>query len=178
VVSLASVDLGQGLKTVMRQICAETLGVPPETVIIDTGDTDTGPHDMGTFASRATHRVGNAIIMAAKEAREAPMSVAADELEVSADDLVTDGKGNIHVDGVPGKKVSVIDTALAAHFKHGKTIAGRGMFLPTRSYPDPKTGKMSPANTYAHACTVAEVEVDTETGEVAVLSLKSAYEVG
>ena len=50
--------------------------------------------------------------------------------------------------------------------------------MQTRSYPDPETGKMTPATTYAHACTVAEVEVDTETGEVAVLSLKSAYEIG
>jgi CO/xanthine dehydrogenase Mo-binding subunit len=178
VVSLAAVDLGQGLKTVMTQICAETLGVPPENVIIETGDTDTGPHDMGTFASRATHRVGNAIIMAAKEAREALMQVAAEELEAGPEDLVADGKGNIHVVGVPGKSVSLVDVALAAHFKHGRTIAGRGMFLPSRSFPDPKTGKMSPATTYAHACTVAEVEVDTETGEVTVLSLKSAYEIG
>ena len=52
------------------------------------------------------------------------------------------------------------------------------MFLLQRSYPEPETGKMAPATCYAHACTVAEVEVDTETGEVAVLSLKSAYEVG
>src|SRR6201999_3887912 len=69
VITLSSVDLGQGLKTVMAQIGAETLGVPFETVRVDTGDTDTGPHCMGTFASRATHRAGNAIIQAADEAR-------------------------------------------------------------------------------------------------------------
>jgi CO/xanthine dehydrogenase Mo-binding subunit len=178
VVTLSSVDLGQGLKTVMAQIAAEAIGVPVDTIIIDTADTDTGPHDMGTFASRSTHRTGNAIVMAAKEAREVLLAVAAEELEVGAADLVTDGKGNIHVVGVEGKSISVIATALAAHFKHGRTVAGRGMYLPTRSYPDPTTGKMTPANTYAHACTIAEVEVDTETGEVAVLSLKSAYEIG
>jgi CO/xanthine dehydrogenase Mo-binding subunit len=177
VVSLSSVDLGQGLKTVMTQIAAETIGVPPDMVIIDTADTDTGPHCMGTFASRGTHRVGNAIVMAAKEARAVLMSVAADELEVSADDLVTDGKGNILVAGTD-RKISVVETALAAHFKRGKTVSGRGIFLAERSYPDPETGKMRPATTYAHACTVAEVEVDTETGEVEVLTLKSAYEVG
>ena len=49
--TLSSVDLGQGLKTVMAQICAETIGVPTENVIVDTADTDTGPHCMGTFAS-------------------------------------------------------------------------------------------------------------------------------
>ena len=147
-------------------------------VIIDTADTDTGPHCMGTFASRGTHRIGNAIIMAAKEARNVLLEVAGDELEVGADDLETDGKGTIRVKGVPTKSISVIETALAAHFKHGRTVSGRGMFLRKRSYPEPETGRMSPADAYAHACTVAEVEVDTETGEVAVLSLKSAYEVG
>lgn len=178
VVSLSSADLGQGLRTVMTQICAETIGVPPEMVIIDTADTDTGPHCMGTFASRGTHRIGNAIIMAAKEARQVLMDVAADELEVSAADLETDGKGAIHVKGVPSKSIPVFEVALAAHFKHGKTVSGRGIFMQTRSFPDPETGKMIPATTYAHACTIAEVEVDTETGEVDVVSLKSAYEIG
>ena len=103
VVTLSSVDLGQGLKTVMTQICAETIGVPVDTVIIDTADTDTGPHCMGTFASRGTHRIGNAIIMAAKEARAVLLEVAADELEVDASDLDTDGKGNIHVEGRAGE---------------------------------------------------------------------------
>ncbi|MGH7082423.1 MAG: molybdopterin cofactor-binding domain-containing protein, partial [Acetobacteraceae bacterium] len=107
VVTLSSVDLGQGLRTIMTQIAAEVLGVPPETVIIDTADTDTGPHCMGTFASRATHRIGNAIIMAAGEARKALLEVAGEELEVAADDLEPDGRGNIALKGVPGKAISV-----------------------------------------------------------------------
>ncbi|WP_205857400.1 molybdopterin cofactor-binding domain-containing protein, partial [Phytoactinopolyspora endophytica] len=64
VISLSSVDLGQGLKTIAAQCAAETLGMPMEDIIVDTADTDTGPHCMGTFASRGTHRVGNAVIMA------------------------------------------------------------------------------------------------------------------
>ena len=71
VITLSSVDLGQGIKTVGAQIAAETLGVPYDSVIIDTADTDTGPHCMGTFASRGTHRIGNAIMMASREARGA-----------------------------------------------------------------------------------------------------------
>ena len=69
VITLSSVDLGQGLKTVLAQIGAEALGVPFDMVRVDTGDTDTGPHCMGTFASRATHRAGNAIMRAADEAQ-------------------------------------------------------------------------------------------------------------
>ena len=167
-VTLSSVDLGQGLKQVMAQICAETIGVPTEQVIIDTADTDTGPHCMGTFASRGTHRIGNAVIQAAKEARQVMLEVAAEELEVNADDLDTDGKGNIHVKGAPQKSISIFDTALSAHFKRGRSISGRGMFLVPRSYPETETGAMKPSTCYAHACTVAEVDVDDETGEVTV----------
>ena len=178
VISLSSTDLGQGLKTVLAQIGAETLGVPFENVLIDTADSDTGPHCMGTFASRATHRAGNAIIMAAKEARKVMLEVAADELEANPADLDTDGQGNIFVKGSPDRKISIIDVALAAHFKYGRTISGRGMYMKPKSPVDPETGAMDPDSTEAHACTVAEVEVDTETGEVTVLSIKSAYEVG
>ncbi len=178
VISLSSTDLGQGLKTVIAQIGAETLGVPFENVMIDTADTDTGPHCMGTFASRATHRVGNAVMQAAQEARKVMLEVAADELEVSPDDLETDGTGFIRVKGSPDRKIFIVDLALAAHFKYARTISGRGMWMKPKSPVDPDTGKMDPDSTEAHACTVAEVEVDTETGEVTVLSLKSAYEVG
>ena len=178
VISLSSTDLGQGLKTVIAQIGAEVLGVPFENVMIDTADTDTGPHCMGTFASRATHRVGNAVIQAAEEARQIMFEIASDEMEVSPEDLETDGEGNIRVKGSPDRSINIVDLALAAHFKYGRTIAGRGMYMKPKSDVDPETGKMDPDSTEAHACTIAEVEVDTETGEVTVLSLKSAYEIG
>jgi len=178
VITLACCDLGQGLKTVLAQIGAETLGVPFENVLVDTGDTDTGPHDMGQFASRTTHRSGNAIMMAAKEARKTLMEIAADELEANPDDLDTDGKGSILVKGSPDRSINLVDLALAAHFKHGKTVAGRGIYFKPNLGVDPETGKMDPDSTEAHACVVAEVEVDTETGVVDVLDLKCAYELG
>lgn len=177
-VTLSSVDLGQGLRQVIAQICAETIGVPTEWVTVDTADTDTGPHCMGTFASRGTHRVGNAVIRAAQEARQVMLEVAAEELEADAADLETDGKGNIHVKGAPSLSISIFETALAAHFKYGRSISGRGMFLVPRSYPEMETGAMKPSTCYAHACTVAEVQVDDETGEVRVLSIKNVFEIG
>jgi CO/xanthine dehydrogenase Mo-binding subunit len=178
IISLSSTDLGQGLKTVIAQIAAETLGVPFANVMVNTADTDTGPHCMGTFASRATHRVGNAVIEAAEEARKVMLEVAADELEANPDDLETDGTGLIRVKGQPDRAIHLIDLALAAHFKHARTISGRGMYMKPKSDVDPITGAMDPDSTEAHACVIAEVEVDTETGEVDVLSLKCAYEIG
>ena len=178
IISLSSVDLGQGIKTVGAQIAAESLGVPVDLVRVDLGDTDTGPHCMGTFASRLTHRAGNAIIMAAREARNVMLEVAAEELEVAPEDLETDGVGNVRVMGAPQRSISVMDVALAAHFKQGRTISGRGIYLKPKSTPDPETGEMDPDSGHAHACTVAEVEVDTETGVVRVTRLVSSDEVG
>ena len=82
------------------------------------------------------------------------------------------------VKGAPQKSISIFDTALSAHFKRGRSISGRGMFLIPRSYPETETGAMKPSTCYAHACTVAEVEVDDETGEVTVLSVKNVFEIG
>ena len=178
VVTLSSVDLGQGLKTVIAQCAAETLGLPLENILIDTADTDTGPHCMGTFASRGTHRVGNAVNMAAREAREVMLEAAAEELEVDAADLETDGTGFIKLKGSEEKKIHVVDLALAAHFKQGRTISGRGIFLKPKSEPVPEPGEMDPDSCQAHACTVAEVEVDDETGEVRVTKLTNVYEMG
>jgi CO/xanthine dehydrogenase Mo-binding subunit len=177
-VSLSSVDLGQGLKTVVAQIAAETLGVAYDQIVIDTADTDTGPHCMGTFASRGTHRVGNAVKMAAAEARDAVLQLASEELEVSVEDLVLDGRGNVEVAGSPTKRLGIADLASRAQFQYGRTISGRGAYMKPKSDVDPETGAMDPDSTQAWACTVAEVEVDTETGEIAVLSIRSAYEVG
>ena len=178
VISLSSVDLGQGLKTVVAQCAAETLGLPFENVLVDTADTDTGPHCMGTFASRGTHRVGNAVIMAAAEARAVMLDVAAEELEVDVADLETDGSGFVKLKGSELKKIHITDLAMAAHFKHGRTISGRGVFMKEKSEVVPETGEMDPDSCHAHACTVAEVEVDDETGVVEVLRMYSVYEIG
>ncbi len=177
-VALSSIDLGQGMKSVTRQIAAETLGIPVEDVYVDTADSDTGPHCMGSFASRGTHRVGNAVIAAATEARAVMMEAAAEELEVNADDLVTDGKGNIHVKGAPSRSITTAAACSAAQFKQGKTVSGRGIFLIPLSDVDPDTGEMTPVSCFAHAAMVVDVDVDDETGEVAVVEMNSAYELG
>ncbi len=177
-VALSSIDLGQGMKSVTRQIAAETLGIPVADVYVDTADSDTGPHCMGSFASRGTHRVGNAVIQAAQEARAVMLEAAAEELEVDPADLMTDGKGNIHVKGAPSRAITTSAACMSAQFKQGKTVSGRGIFLIPLSDVDPETGEMTPVSCFAHAAMIVEVEVDDETGEVRVIELNSAYEVG
>ncbi|MEM8659192.1 MAG: molybdopterin cofactor-binding domain-containing protein, partial [Pseudomonadota bacterium] len=112
------------------------------------------------------------------EARAQMLEAASEELEVDPKDLDTDGQGNIHVKGAPGRTITVADTAIAAQFKQGRTLSGRGIFLIPPSDVDPDTGEMTPVSTFAHAALVVDLEVDDETGEVTVTQINSAYEVG
>jgi CO/xanthine dehydrogenase Mo-binding subunit len=106
------------------------------------------------------------------------LEAAAEELEVNAADLETDGKGNIHVKGAPSRSITTAEACGAAQFKQGKTVSGRGIFLIPMSDVDPDTGEMTPVSCFAHAALVVEIEVDDETGEIEVLEMNSAYEVG
>ena len=66
------------------------------------------------------------------------MEVAGKELEVAPADLETDGRGRVLVKGAPERGIDVTNVALAAHFKYGKTISGRGMFLKPKSRARPR----------------------------------------
>ena len=151
-VALSSIDLGQGMKSVTRQICAETLGVPVEDVYVDTADFDTGPHCMGSFASRGTHRVGNAVMAAAREARAVMMEAAAEELEVDPADLETDGQRLDHRQGrAASRDFGPRCRDRGASSDRARRFPARGIFLVPLSEVDPETGEMSPATCYAHA---------------------------
>ena len=164
-VALSAIDLGQGMKSVTRQIAAETLGVPVEDVYVDTADSDTGPHDMGSFASRGTHRMGNAVIRASLEAR----SVIAGSRRRG-----TRGRRRRPRHGRPGQHPrqgappGVRSPRWRRHRRRSSSRAapspGRGIFLIPLSEVDPDTGEMSPVTTFAHAAMLVEVEVDDETG--------------
>lgn len=177
VVLVASIELGQGIRTALAQIAAEAIGARAEDVDVRFGDTDAAPHDTGTFASRSTHRMGNAVAMAGEEVREVLLDVASKILETRPEDLEI-SNGEVRVKGVPERKVLVKDVVSQANFVYGKTVAGRGYYVKPKSPVDYETGACDPESAYAHACTVAEVEVDTETGKIDVLKIYMAYDVG
>jgi CO/xanthine dehydrogenase Mo-binding subunit len=176
-VLLGSVDIGQGARTVMRQIAAQELGVPLEKVNVTTVDSDSSPLDTGTFASRVTHQTGNATIQAAREARQVLFEVAAAQLGVTADKL--EAKDNlIVVRDFPEQAIPIADVANKATWEERRIIAGRGAYGWPVAQVDPETGAGEPLHNMAYGATVASVEVDTETGEVKVLKLVSAYDCG
>jgi len=169
---IGSTDIGQGCKTVFAQMAAEELGVSVAQVNVLNADTDAGPLCLGTFASRVTVISGNAVVAAAREARGILFESAAKSLEASPKDLVA-AEGKIFVVGAPAKSVAIGEIA-------GKSplIVGRGTYMPSPAAPDPNTGAWNAFHTLAWGAVLAEVEVDTETGEVDLLRLVCSYDAG
>ncbi len=66
----SALDMGQGAHTVMAQIVAEELGVEMDDVKVISNDTDLTPYDLGSWGSRATFMNGNAVMMAARDAKK------------------------------------------------------------------------------------------------------------
>src|SRR5438093_11597227 len=173
-------DIGNGSKTIQTQIVAEALGVPYEWITYDNSNTDSSPVCTGTFASRATFVAGNAVLKAARQAREKLLEIAAKELEIDPSDLeIVDGE--VVAKGAPQKKISVPDVAAAATWTYGELITGTGAQLnPYAEIVDPETGRVDLPRHAAisYASCAAEVEVDDETGEVTVERLWQCFDVG
>ncbi len=105
---------GQGHHTVLAQLVADELGVPLADVEVVTGDTRRFAYAVGTFASRAAVMSGSAVTLAARKAREKALRVAANALEVSADDLVIED-GIVHVKGDPDAGMSLGTVAVLSN---------------------------------------------------------------
>lgn len=171
-------EIGQGANTVLAQMVAEELGVPLESVKISNSDTDIIPWDLGCHASRTTFVGGNASIAAAGDAKEQLLQMAAQLLEALPGDLeVRDGR--IYVAGSPEKFVTISQAARAHHFRPGGSVVlGKGFYDPPSERPDPKTGKGNMSATYSCGVQAAEVEIDPHTGEIKLLKMVSALDVG
>ena len=78
---------GQGHETTFAQIVAHELGIPPEDITVQEGDTDNTPYGLGTYASRSTPVAGAATSVAARKIRDKAKKIAAHLLEAAEDDL-------------------------------------------------------------------------------------------
>jgi len=176
-VYFGSPDLGQGSQTVMAQVAAEELGVRYDQVKVHNRDSDSTPYSFGTGASRVTFCDSNAVVQAAREARAILFEVVAPDLKASPEELVA-ADGAIFVRGDPKRSIPIGRAAFKANRVMRKLVVGRGSYMRNVSEPDPETGACDPFCTLAWGAVLAEVEVDTETGEIDVLRLVCIYDVG
>jgi len=177
IVRCGASDIGQGSDTALRQIAAHTLGITSERVTIVSNDTMVVPEAGVTSASRQTYVSGNAVRLASEQARAFLLKEAAEILKHDAMD-VESRDDKVFVKEKSDVRVSIEEVSARLRAK-GILIAGTGTFTPaTPEALDPETGLGVPYGAYSYATQIAEVEVDTETGEVTVLSFTAAQDVG
>ncbi len=174
-------ELGQGILTVFTQIASEALGVPPNDItVMPQVDTDVSPFSFGAVADRGTVLGGNAVLMAAKDARKQLLEYAAAKLGLPIDDL--DIKHGKFYDKDSSKEVATVreiahDTVL--NKLGGAYITGRGEYrVPDFVVVPDKSGYGNFCICYTFSTTVAEVSVDSDTGQVNVLNIWHAVNIG
>jgi len=171
VVHAGSASIGQGVETVLAQICADGLGIGYDQVAaVRHGDTDDVPDGMGSFGSRATSIAGAAVLQAAQALRARILRHAADVLEASEADLeIADGR--VVARGSPALGVSLREVAEAA--RPANALA-RGIQpgLTEESY------FFSESMSFPYGVHCVAVEVDPETGGVEIERYAVAYDVG
>ena len=180
---VTAMDLGQGSDTVLTQIAAEVLTVPISQISIITGDTDCTPYEWQTVASRTTYCCGNSVKRAAEDAKNQMLRLASLKFVIPKDKLELKD-GQIVSKIYPDKKVKIADLAMGLTMPDGSgihgPIIGRGAFIPPDvKDTDKETGQGDkPVAFWTFGVQTAEVEVDIETGEVKVLKIAAAYDVG
>jgi putative selenate reductase molybdopterin-binding subunit len=161
---IGGTDLGTGADTVVAQIAAEVLGVPIEDVLVYAADTDVTPFDVGAYASGTTYITGSAALKAARMAcdRIAERARAMLGLDPSVPVELHDRR----VWAPDGRSVTLGEVALnSLHTERQEQILGVASHLAAES-PSP------------FATQLAEVEVETETGQVTVNKVVTAVDCG
>jgi aerobic carbon-monoxide dehydrogenase large subunit len=168
IVKLGVRTQGQGHETTFAQIVAEELGIPPEDVTVQEGDTDNTPYGLGTYASRSTPTAGAATAVVARKVRDKAKRIAAHLLEASPEDLEWE-RDRFFVKGSPDRAKTIQDVAFAAYtdLPEGEEPGLEGV-----NYYDP------PNMTYPFGTYVVAVEVDRGTGEWRVRKVVAVDDCG
>ena len=161
---------GQGHETTFAQLIHDRLGVPMDQIDVVHGDTAKIPFGMGTYGSRSLPVGGSAIVKAMDKVVEKGRKIAAHLLEASLEDIeFRDGKF-----GVAGtdRTKTLTDISMAAYIPHNYPIEELEPGLDETAFYDPKNF------TYPGGCHICEVEIDQDTGSVAVVNFTAVDDVG
>jgi CO/xanthine dehydrogenase Mo-binding subunit len=158
-------DIGTGTRTSLAQVAAEELGMPLDQVAFHLGDTAHGPYAPVSSGSATQATIGPAIRAAAADAKRQLLEAASRFLEEPVERLSMSG-GKIRVEGEPEDRatpIGAVTGSIAPEMITGLGARGRN--------PEDKT-----IRTFGAQC--VEVEVDVETGEVAVIRVAASHDCG
>lgn len=162
-------SVGQGIETVLAQICADALGTLPENIRVTHGQTDRIEDGMGAFASRATVMAGSAVHLAATELRGRLLEAAGRLLQAAPADLTIE-QGRIRR-GEAGPSLGLAEVARELALQSGirspqeAVLSADGRFASSHM-------------TYPYGILAVVVRIDSETGGLAIERLWAAYDVG
>ncbi|MBI4861106.1 MAG: molybdopterin-dependent oxidoreductase [Candidatus Riflebacteria bacterium] len=182
-VLISGVDYGQGTYTTLSQIAADELKIPVDRVRVPwDSDTDYTPYDWQTVASRFAVMGGNAVIQAARDCLGQIKNTASQVLHAPAEKLVCQD-GKVWVAGRPEPKLDYSQLVLGYSFPDGNSVGGpvigHGRYIAQGlTHLDPQTGQGRPALNWTYGAHGLEIEVDTDTGEIRVLKMASAFDPG
>ena len=147
-------EMGQGLHTKIRQIAAESLGVPLDAIRVMPTRTDKVPNTSASAASASTDLNGAAVADACGQlkARLAPIAAEMPDAEFA----------------------QIVEAA----YRRRVPLFAQGYYRTPGIHFDPKTGQGSPFHYFAYGAAVSEVEVDGFTGDYRVLRVDILHDVG
>ena len=175
----STTEMGQGSRTVLSQIAAESVGARLEDIRLRASDTAFTPPDRSTSSSRSTFNMGNAVFTAGQDVRKQILSRASALLEVSPDELeICDS--TVQVRGVPAACCSFSDVAKVLPGATSGPITAHGSFVPKETTRfDLETGRGARITAFwLYSSQGVEVSVDGDTGEITVHKIVSVHDTG
>ena len=161
---IGAADMGTGCDTTLAQIAAEVLECDFDNITVFGADTDTSPYDSGSYASSTTYVTGKAVEKCALKLRGQICKLGAEMLGCDEAAVNFDGR-QVYMEADPEKKVSLDDVVITSMNGHDVALEA------TETHSSP----LSPPPYMVGA---AEIEVDTETGEVKVLDYAACVDCG
>lgn len=170
-------ELGEGILTVLTQIAADELGMYPEDIIIGDNDTARAPEAAHAGASRQSYMIGNAVLNACRDVKEKFIKEIAAYWNVNSSSIYMKNR-RIFVQGHSNYNLSLKEAVDICKKVRGIVPLGSGTFTAHHEAIDPIDGKGKPWQAYVFGTQIAEVAVDSSTGEVHVLGIWASHDVG
>ncbi|MFQ5865441.1 MAG: xanthine dehydrogenase family protein molybdopterin-binding subunit, partial [bacterium] len=169
-------EIGQGSETILGMIAAEELGIDMEKIRIINTDTEVKPWDVGVHASRTSFVAGNSLLGAINKLKKKLSAKAAHLLNTNIEDLE-------YEDGLiksrrTAESIKIDKVVREIHFQEPNELCTESYYYEPGSEFQDKGYKGNVSSTYAFASQAIKVEVDTYTGNVKVLDVHVAQDVG
>ena len=164
---LGAADMGTGCDTVMAQMAADVLECEYDDISVLSGDTDVSPYDSGSYASSTTYLTGIAVEKACRKLRDSIHKIGAELLGSTVEETDFNGKTVARLNEVEGEKneVSLFEIGVKTQVNNNQET----QFTATVS---------SPVSPPPYMAGMAEVEIDTETGEIRMINYEATVDCG